>query len=968
MCMMKNRPHFSLKVSRHRLENILSCLLLFIASFHVDASSSGEKKTFLKTKCEDALPECECDNYEDIVELACHNISNFETFSWTLSNGSVFEVNTTFWIFLSGARVLHRRFLKGLALYRLYINDTETEIVEDGAFDGMLQLRRFSVWRSSIKEIPDFRSIQNSLRNLKLENSYLTSVEGDNLKNLSILQTLSFAHNSISYVVADAFQGTENLLIFDMSDNLLQSLPPNLFDPWKKLKKVSLSKNHLLHVNQLFAVTHPQFIYLDHNNLTDLDSVLHPNMSIVEMIQLSNNPISKVTVNSFNGKLNRARSLYLDHCQIKEFDVKHYASLKSLSSLDLSYNLIEKVDNQIISFGKNVELDFTGNKIKEFNAMLSYSVRVVYLNKNLMTTVRRAVRFSQMSKVLLADNRIQSLEYEDFHGLHGIVLLDLQGNLISSIECETFSSIRKELIYLDLSRNKIRRLNGCVQSLSLLESLNLTDNQIEVLEPNEFKGLNELVELYLQGNRIETLGLEVQGLNRLKHLVVSHNRIRIIKGDQLPTSLQYVYVDGNPLQCDCQIWSFLQHLNSTENLKTDVQPCIPFNNTSAMDSTRCPEGCQCFCKSNAGDHYISVDCSGIGLTELPSIFSSANMSKLEGHDFSSMTVFLPRNIRDTAPFAIQDKIGGLDFSHNNLRSLENVHLPKETKSFFLDHNLLSRPDISLFYSLEGLGKVTLSGNPWTCDCETVAFKRWILSHSEIIADVNETRCDPGDQDSSGLFNQVIWILQDADICSVGIKTNILIFLGVLSFFLTIIVMMILWTLYEIDIKVWLHARGVIFFKERDTDQGKVYDAFISFSYRDASIVVPELINVIQKEKPSTRLCLHYQDFLVGELIESNIIRAVEYSKGTVIFLSRSYLESEWCMCEFKAAHKQALKDNTHRIIIIKSGDLPKAKEMPEEIQMCLKNTTYLTWEEKRFWKKLLYYLPTSSSPDSTLSM
>ncbi|GBM39079.1 hypothetical protein AVEN_85094-1, partial [Araneus ventricosus] len=43
-----------------------------------------------------------------------------------------------------------------------------------------------------------------------------------------------------------------------MSDNLLQFLPPNLFDPWKKLKKAVLSKNRLLHVNQLFAVTYPQ--------------------------------------------------------------------------------------------------------------------------------------------------------------------------------------------------------------------------------------------------------------------------------------------------------------------------------------------------------------------------------------------------------------------------------------------------------------------------------------------------------------------------------------------------------------------------------------------------------------------------------------------------------------------------------------------------------------------------------------
>ncbi|GBN39869.1 Protein toll [Araneus ventricosus] len=174
--------------------------------------------------------------------------------------------------------------------------------------------------------------------------------------------------------------------------------------------------------------------------------------------------------------------------------------------------------------------------------------------------------------------------------------------------------------------------------------------------------------------------------------------------------------------------------------------------------------------------------------------------------------------------------------------------------------------------------------------------------------------------------------------------------------------MIAWTRYEIHIKVWLYAHGVTWVKERDIDRDKLFDAFISFSYKDQNLVIPELINVIQKKAPSIRLCLHYRDFLPGELIDQNIIRAVECSKRTVLILSRNFLENEWCMFEFKAAHVQALKDRVHRIIIIRLGDLPKESEMPKEIQMYLKSTTYLTWGDKYFWNNLLYCLPTSSSP------
>ncbi|GIY31474.1 protein toll [Caerostris darwini] len=118
---------------------------------------------------------------------------------------------------------------------------------------------------------------------------------------------------------------------------------------------------------------------------------------------------------------------------------------------------------------------------------------------------------------------------------------------------------------------------------------------------------------------------------------------------------------------------------------------------------------------------------------------------------------------------------------------------------------------------------------------------------------------------------------------------------------------------------------------------------------------------IEEKDPDIRLCLHYKHFLPGEFIQDNIMRAAKCSKRTVLVLSRNFLESEWCLLEFKLAHVQALKGHVPRIIIIKLADLPKDDELPEEIQLYLKNTTYLNWGEKHFWNKLLYTLPRSQS-------
>ncbi|GIY28632.1 uncharacterized protein CEXT_310851 [Caerostris extrusa] len=210
-------------------------------------------------ECHELLPECECEctkGYLKDVELTCHNVSDFEAFNDILSNGSVFEVNTTFEISLSGNTVLPKGFLSGLTVSLFSVDDFQTQ-VEEGAFDGVLYVKYFFTERSSMKEIPDFRAFRSTLLILQLDNSRLTQLRGDNLKNLTQLRKLSFVNNSIEHVADDVFQGTEDVRYFDISHNVLIYLPPSLFRSWKRLKEVRLSYNQLLHVDHLFFWEEP---------------------------------------------------------------------------------------------------------------------------------------------------------------------------------------------------------------------------------------------------------------------------------------------------------------------------------------------------------------------------------------------------------------------------------------------------------------------------------------------------------------------------------------------------------------------------------------------------------------------------------------------------------------------------------------------------------------------------------------
>ncbi|GIZ05155.1 uncharacterized protein CEXT_366631 [Caerostris extrusa] len=94
-------------------------------------------------KCEKLLPECKCsERYYKYAKVTCQNISDFEACNDILSNGSVYEVNTTIHITLSGNTVLPKGFLSGLVVTELIADDFQIQVLE-GAFDGVLNLKKY---------------------------------------------------------------------------------------------------------------------------------------------------------------------------------------------------------------------------------------------------------------------------------------------------------------------------------------------------------------------------------------------------------------------------------------------------------------------------------------------------------------------------------------------------------------------------------------------------------------------------------------------------------------------------------------------------------------------------------------------------------------------------------------------------------------------------------------------------------
>ncbi|GIY98327.1 hypothetical protein CEXT_171061 [Caerostris extrusa] len=178
----------------------------------------------------------------------------------------------------------------------------------------------------------------------------------------------------------------------------------------------------LLQISSLTSDT--RVILLDHNNLTNLDKVLHTGMNNVDQLDLSHNPIPRVTENSFNGKVNNTRFIKLDNCLIQEFNLRHYIELHKLFQLDLSYNLIDKIINLY-------EANYTDGYIKAFKKNKKRGI--------MSGSYRDITVFYSRIKIIVNDwNRIAILRSDDFVQLVELRSLNLRNNDIGQVDGNTF--------------------------------------------------------------------------------------------------------------------------------------------------------------------------------------------------------------------------------------------------------------------------------------------------------------------------------------------------------------------------------------------------------------------------------------------------------------------------------------------------------------------------------------------------
>ncbi|KAF6205448.1 hypothetical protein GE061_019620 [Apolygus lucorum] len=394
--------------------------------------------------------------------------------------------------------------------------------------------------------------------------------------SLRRLKELYIHDNEISMVTDRALAGLKHLTHFDLSNNKVVALPPELFrDCADSIQEIYLQNNSIsllspglfANLNQLLDldISHNQLtsawinsgtfsglirlvlLNLSHNRITKLDPSLFHDLYTLQILNLEHNSIEAVPADTFT-PMNNLHTLVLSHNKIKFLDFHALNGLFVLSLLSLDNNMLEDVHPEAFRNCSGLrDLNLNGNKLK--------SVPVALRDMRLLRTVD------------LGENSIFNLDKPGFVGMTNLYGLRLIGNLITNITSTTFAGL-PSLEILNLSRNKIYKIeNGAFSENHNLQAIRLDANIINDIA-GMFTDVNSLLWLNISDNRLDTFdyaflpsGLQWLDIHKneivdlgvvetdikLQTLDVSFNKLTKVTANSIPDSIELLFMNDNAI-------------------------------------------------------------------------------------------------------------------------------------------------------------------------------------------------------------------------------------------------------------------------------------------------------------------------------------------------------------------------------------------------------------------------------------
>jgi Leucine-rich repeat (LRR) protein len=364
----------------------------------------------------------------------------------------------------------------------LDLSDNEIETIDDDAFENLGQLLELDINHNRLTRIQSgLLRNQVILEELNFRYNEISEIEDGAFSTLSTLITFYLRNNRLTEIRPEMFGDDISLVFFNLNENLLTSVP-RLPSRAPRIKYIYLAKNLIAEINEgdfTFAYSNITNIDLSENLLTTLPAAPFEVLSSLDILLVNDNAIEAVDYELFdripslytfyflqnkcaNIRFDNIRSIDQDEIIQAEFDRCFYAFFEPLTNVTCNFAQSESsyaCSLSGITF-QNFRDKFTisGEHDRE---LTNYDVTQLWIeNSNI--------------------SRVPPTLFRTFPNLQRVTIVNSE---LSVIDANTFE-LCGEINFLDLSRNRIRRLSShSFNNCYYVEELILDNNQISEIAP-----------------------------------------------------------------------------------------------------------------------------------------------------------------------------------------------------------------------------------------------------------------------------------------------------------------------------------------------------------------------------------------------------------------------------------------------------------------------------------------------------
>ncbi|XP_059479596.1 protein artichoke [Neocloeon triangulifer] len=572
------------------------------------------------------------------------------------------------------------------------------------------------------------------LLNVNLANCKITELQERSLSVLPQLDTLDLSGNEISNIKAGAFDNLPALRVLNISKNKLNSFKGEIFrhpeNRSSAIEDLDLSGNDLQYLFPSSFSSHPNLVRMavQNNKFTFFPSELLSGLRRLEFIDLSGNQLSSVDELNF-ASLPRLREIILKGNKIEHFSEAAFRNSSQIQIIDMSSNKLNRIEERSFEGFNRLMLNLDNNQLNDLPETLFDRSKIHILeeislagNKFEMAPLPALQRqYFYLNKVNLANNKIINLPADDTM-LVNIKKFDISFNPLSTESVNSLLEEPKTVRELNLAGTGIRSLPETLET-PFLRSLNVSQNQITSIPKTVFYRSTLLEKLDISNNRLNKATLPP--LTNLQELDMSNNPIEIVYPTDLAniTNLKVLKLKNLEVLSRLEAGA-LQPLSNLEELEAYGYPRLGYLDVKGILSVLPPlEKLDIEMKDAALSDQLAAArhprMKEIGLRG-PRVQQVASSGLLASMTAPTLTV----KLRDTAITSLPPSL--------------LLPVPRSTQLTLdvSDSKLtsLAGPLLSALDSRKNrLNVVGVDSNPIKCDCNSVLFQRWLLSHPDMPA-------------------------------------------------------------------------------------------------------------------------------------------------------------------------------------------------------------------------------------------